>query len=98
MSVEEPNAPLQLTDEKKGSLLGSASLVPVHAAPVADGRGLKVAEPSARSVVATATKPGAPSTAVHVSAGVQAATPEPPASRANCDAVVAVSMMLLAEK
>ena len=98
MSVEEPNAPLQVTDEKKASPLGGASLAPVHAAPVADGRGLKVAEPSRRSVVATATKPGAPETAVHVSAAVQAATPEPPASRANCASVVAVSMMLLAEK
>ena len=96
MSVEEPNAPLQLTDEKKVSPLGGASLVPVHAAPVADGRGLKVAEPSARSVVATATKPGAPSTAVHESAGVQAVVV--PVCRANCDALVAVSMMLLAEK
>ena len=73
-------------------------MAPVHAAPVANGRGLKVAEPSRRSVVATARKPGGPTTAVHVSATVQAATPEPPASRANCDAVVAVSMMLLAEK
>jgi len=92
----EPKAPLQVTVEKKASPLGGASLAPVHAAPVADGRGLKVAEPSRRSVVATAMKPGAPETAVHVSAGVQAEVV--PVVRANCDAVVAVSMMLLAEK
>jgi hypothetical protein len=96
LSVEEPNAPLQLTAEKKVSLLGGASTVPVHAAPVADGRGLKVAEPSARSVVATAAKPGEPITAVHVSAGEQAVVV--PVCRANCAAAVAVSMMLLAEK
>ena len=96
MSVEELNAPLQVTAEKKASPLGGASLVPVHARPPVVGRGLKVAEPSARSVVATAAKPGAPITADHVSAGVQAAVV--PVCRANCDAVVAVSMMLLAEK
>ena len=96
MSVEEPNAPLQLTDEKKASPLGGASLAPVHAAPVADGRGLKVAEPSARSVVATAAKPGSPETADHVSADMQLVVV--PLPRANCDAVVAVLMMLLAEK
>ena len=72
--------------------------MPVHARPPVVGRGLKVAEPSARSVVATATKPGGPETAVHVSATVQAATPEPPACRANCKKGCVVSMMLLAEK
>ena len=71
-------------------------MVPVHARPVEFGRGLKVAEPSARSVAATRMKPGAPITAVHEIE--QAATPEPPARVANCDAAVAVSMMLLAEK
>ena len=79
--------------EKKVSLLGGGSTVPVQAAPLADGRGLKVAEPSARSMAKTAAKPGAPITA---SEGVQAAAV--PESRANCDAVVNVSMVLLAEK
>jgi hypothetical protein len=96
LSVEVPNAPLQLTAEKKVSPLGGTSLAPVHAAPVGDGRGLKVAEPSARSVVATATKPGAPNSAVHVPTGVQEVVV--PVCRANCDEAVAVSMMLLAEK
>ena len=64
MSVEVPNAPLQLTVEKKVSLFGGASTVPVHAAPPAVGRGLKVAESSARSVVATAAKPGPVSVAL----------------------------------
>ena len=43
MSVEEPNAPLHVTDEKKASPLVCASLLPVHAKPPVVGRGLKVA-------------------------------------------------------
>ena len=86
---------MQLTDEKKGSPLGAASLVPVHAKPVDNGRGLKVAEPSARSVVATAAKPGSPSTAFQLSRATQLAVL---VDRMNWDAAVAVLMMLLAEK